>query len=61
MSAELVSSLLVQLGALAFVAGGFLLIVSGMFPGARGWAGRMLLLGLLFAVVAGLVTPEWLP
>ncbi len=61
MSIELVRALLAQLGVLAFVVAGFVLIVSGMVPSARRWAGRFMLLGLLFAVVASLVTPDWLP
>lgn len=61
MSVELMRGLLVQLGILSFVAGGFLLMFSGVFPAIRGWAGRFLLLGMLFAVVAGLVNPGWLP
>ena len=40
------------------MAGGFLLVVSGVLPSARGWAVRIMLLGLLFAAVAALVTPS---
>jgi hypothetical protein len=61
MSVELVRTLLAQLGTLTFVAAGFVLILAGVFPAARAWAGRLMLLGALLAVVAGLVTPDWLP
>jgi hypothetical protein len=61
MSVEVVRALLAQLAALAFVAGGFALILAGAFSTGRTWAGRLLLLGVVLAVVAGLVTPAWLP
>lgn len=61
MTVELARALLAQLGTLAFAAAGFVLIVAGVFPSVRAWAGRLMLLGALLAVVAGLVTPDWLP
>ena len=61
MSAEVVSVLVAQFAVLAFVASGFALMLSGLFHGGRTWAGRLFLLGVFLAVVAGLVTPEWLP
>lgn len=56
-----VRMILQQLGILGFVGAGCCLMLSGLARGARRWAGRLALLGLLFAIVAGLVTPEWLP
>jgi uncharacterized membrane protein len=61
MSVQVASAVLAQLAVLAFVAGGFALILAGGFQSGRTWAGRLLLLGVVLAVVAGLVTPEWLP
>ena len=61
MSVQLTSAVLAQLAVLAFVAGGFALILAGGFQSGRIWAGRLLLLGAFLAVVGGLVTPEWLP
>lgn len=61
MSIDLVRALLAQLGTLVFVAAGFVLIVAGVSSAGRAWAGRLMLIGVLMAVVAGLVTPEWLP
>ena len=61
MSVELVRTLLAQLGTLAFVAAGFVLIIAGVSTTGRAWAGRLLLLGVLLAVVASFVNPEWLP
>ena len=61
MSDEVVSALVAQVAVLAFVASGFALMLSGLFHGGRTWAGRLFLLGVFLAVVAGLVTPEWLP
>ena len=61
MSVELVRTLLAQLGTLAFVAAGFVLIVAGVSATGRAWFGRLMLLGVVLAIVAGLVTPEWLP
>lgn len=61
MSVDLVRALLAQLGTLVFVAAGFVLIVAGVSSAGWAWAGRLMLIGVLMAVVAGLVTPEWLP
>ena len=61
MSVELVRTLLAQLGTLAFVSAGFVLIIAGVSATGRAWFGRLMLLGVVLAIVAGLVTPEWLP
>lgn len=61
MSVEIVRSLLTELAVLAFMASGFLLIIAGAFATTRAWAGRLMLVGVVLAVVAGLITPEWLP
>ena len=61
MSVELVRTLLAQLGTLAFVSAGFVLIIAGVSSTGRAWFGRLMLLGVVLAIVAGLVTPEWLP
>jgi len=60
MSVQIASALLAQLAALAFVAGGLVLMVGG-FGRARAWVGRLLLLGVVLTVFAAMVTPEWLP
>lgn len=61
MSIDLVRTLLAQLGTLAFVMAGFVLMIAGVSGIGRVWAGRFMLVGVVLAVVAGLVTPEWLP
>ena len=61
MPPDLASSLVAQLATLTFVAGGLALVVAGSSPGGRRFAWRMLSVGVLLAVVAGLIAPEWLP
>lgn len=58
---DLVKGLLAQLALLTLVLAGFLLMIGGLWSGGRRWAGRLFLLGILFAIVASIVTPEWLP
>ncbi len=58
---DLVRALLAQFGVLTIMAGGVTLMISVVVPPLRRWTGRLILLGLLFGVVAGFVTPEWLP
>lgn len=57
----LIKGLVGQLAALSFVVAGFALMINGLWPGARRWAGRFGLLGILLAVVAGMITSDWLP
>ena len=61
MSVDLVRTLLTQLGTIAFVFAGFSLIIAGASGSGRTWAGRLILVGVLLAVVASLVSPGWLP
>lgn len=61
MSFELIQALLAQLGVLAIMFGGLLLIVLGTTSFGRVWFKRLVWLGILFAVVAGIITPAWLP
>ncbi len=53
--------LFAQLALLSLMVAGFTLMIGGFWSGGRRWAGRFALLGILFAIVAGTVTPEWLP
>lgn len=61
MSVDLVRTLLTQLGTLAFVVAGFVFMIAGATGTGRAWGGRFMLVGVVLAVVAVLVTPEWLP
>lgn len=61
MSVDIVRAVLGQFALLTVMASGFLLIVAGAFGTGRSWAGRLILVGVVLAVVAGLVTSEWLP
>ena len=61
MTVASVSALLTSIGALAIMLGGMLLMFSGFVPSVRGWAGRFILLGVVFAGAAALVRPGWLP
>jgi hypothetical protein len=58
---DLVKGLFAQLALLSLMVAGFTLMIGGFWSGGRRWAGRFALLGILFAIVAGTVTPEWLP
>ena len=61
MAVEVARGLLAQLGTLALMAGGLVLIIGGTTVVGRAWAGRLILIGVVLAVVGGLVTPDWLP
>ena len=61
MPVEVIRTLLAQLGTLSLMAGGLVLIVGGTTVVGRAWAGRLILIGVVLAVVGGLVTQDWLP
>ena len=61
MTVESARSLLGMAAMFAFVAAGFLLIIGGGSESVRVLSGRVFLAGVVLAMVAGFVTPSWLP
>ena len=61
MSVEIARTLLGYAAILSFVLAGFFLIIAGSSQVGRSWSKKLILIGIVLAGVASLVTPGWLP